>query len=180
MRATHRGPSSREMRRRAERDMKRKRPSQPRREPLAPTMLVRMQYVLAPLEQIVDDIERTGSVMAAGREPVFTLPHESAAHLYPIVPAIDGIVDFYEMFCIRRKRNETLPGIRQFARRLEYGMPVSEREIAAVRQDMRTMRKIVPGLSSQEAADLLLQTQIMAEMEARSHVPNQTTDQPVA
>lgn len=39
----------------------------------------------------------------------------------------------------------------------------------AARTDMAAMRTIVPMLTKKEAADLILQTQIKAEMEALTH-----------
>lgn len=157
MKPVIRQPSARELRR-----AKRRAVSEP---PPIP-MLLRMQYVLAPLERILDDIERTQHVTTADGQPVFDLPNESAQHIYPMVPAIEGIVDFYEMYWVRRDQNKTLPGLRQLAKRLQYSMPLTERETAAARADMAAMRAIVPILSPSEAADLLLQTQIKAEMEA--------------
>lgn len=158
MKPIFRQPSARELRR-----SKRRAVSEP---PPPIPMLVRMQYVLAPLERILDDIERTQHVAAANGQPVFDLPNESARHIFPMVPAIEGIVDFYEMYWARRGQDKTLPGLRQLAKRLQYSMPLTERETAAARQDMATMRGIVPTLSSDEATDLILQTQIKAEMEA--------------
>lgn len=157
MKPVFRQPSARELRR-----SKRRAVSEP---PPIP-MLVRMQYVLAPLERILDEIERTEHVPAANGQPIFDLPNESARHFFPMVPAIEGIVDFYEMYWARRGQDKTLPGLRQLAKRLQYGMPLTERETAAARQDMATMRGIVPTLTSGEATSLILQTQIKAEMEA--------------
>ncbi len=153
-------PSARELRR-----SKRRAPPEP---PPIP-MLLRMQYVLAPLERIIDDIERTGCVTEAGSTPIFDLPNESAKLMYPMAPAIEGIADFYEMFWARRGQDKQLTGVRQLAKRLHYGMPITEQETAAARTDMASMRTIVPMLTKKEAADLILQTQIKAEMEALTH-----------
>ncbi|NLZ10852.1 MAG: hypothetical protein GX086_05910 [Alcaligenaceae bacterium] len=158
MKPLFRQPSSRELRRAKRRDMT---------PPPPVPMFIRMQNVLAPLERIIDDIERTGDVTALNGTPVFDLPHESGRQYHTMAPAIDGIADFYEMFWARRKQHKVLAGIRQLAKRLHYSMPITEHEIAAAKDDMAAMRAIVPMLTESEATDLILQTQIKAEIDAR-------------
>lgn len=156
--------SARELRRLEKRTQNQKPPRS--RAAVAPSMMVKMMYVLDPLERIIDDIERTGTVEVANGQPIFRHLEKSGSVAYSAAPAIDGIADFFEMFCIRRGSSMDLVGIRQFAKKLEYGMQLTQQNLDAARADMQKMRGLVPLLRQEEADSLILQVQIKSEMEA--------------
>lgn len=155
--------SARELRRQEKRLLNRK-PSR-ERAVIPPPMTIKMMYVLDPLERIIDDIERTGTVEVANGQPIFRHLEKSGSVAYPAAPAIDGIADFFEMFCTRRGSSMELAGIRQFAKKLEYGMQLTQQNLDAARADMQRMRGLVPLLTQEEADSLILQVQIKSEME---------------
>lgn len=154
--------SSRALRRLA----KRSRPAPPKRRQRALIpMAVKMLYVMDPLERILEDIERTGSIEVANGQPVFRRPAEASQVAYEMVPAIEGMADFFEMFSSRRGNQLELTGLRQFARKLDRNMPLTQGNIDAARADMRTMRQLSSRLTQAEADDLILNVQIKAELE---------------
>lgn len=164
----NRMPSARELRR-----LSAKRshtPSKPARSKAAPAMLIKMMCVLDPLERILDDIERTGMIDTANGQPVFQLLAEAGAVAYPAPPALEGMADFFEMFCHRRGARMDLVGIRQLAKKLEYGMTLSQANIDAARADMQKMRGLVPLLNQEEADSLILQVQIKSYLSAHEGV----------
>lgn len=128
-------------------------------------MLFKMQYVLGPLESIIDGIERTGTVdTEAGGTPIFQPYGEKT--WCASVPAIIGIVDFFDMWATRHNHPLNLEGLRQLAKRLEYAMPLTQANIDAARAVMTVLRRIAPRLDHDDAQDLLRQTQIKDELEA--------------
>ena len=155
-------PTARELRR-LEKKAQRHKPSRERAEVPA-CMMVRMMHVLDPVERLLDVIERTGAMDAVNGTPVLHHLEKAGSIAYQAAPAIDGIADFFEMFCIRRGSSMDLAGIRQFAKKLEYGMQLTQQNIDAARADMQKMRGLVPLLTQEEADSLILQVQIKSEM----------------
>lgn len=140
----------------------RNRPERPKQIP----MLAKMQYVLSPLELIIDDIERKGTINTGpGGIPIFQPMGEKS--WAATVPAILGISELFEMWASRRGRTLDLTGLNQFAHKLEYGMPIMQSDIDAARSVMGMLRRLIVGLDHEEAKQLLLQVQIKDELETR-------------
>lgn len=128
-------------------------------------MLVKAQYTLEPLEAVIDQIERNGTVDVDRRgTPVFFCNTDGG--WYESAPAILGMADFFDMWATRHGREFKAAALRQLANRLEVGMPIDMPLMAALRAEIPTLRKIGAGLTQADASDLLRQTQILAEMDA--------------
>lgn len=116
------------------------------------------------MERIIDDIERTGTVEVANGQPIFRHLEKSGSIAYPAAPAIDGIADFFEMFCSCRGSSMPLAGIRQFAKKLEYGMQLTQQNLDAARADMQRMPGLVLLLTQDEADSLIISVQLKSEL----------------
>ncbi|WP_143218651.1 hypothetical protein [Achromobacter xylosoxidans] len=139
-----------------------RRPERPARLP----MLIKTQQTLAPLEAIIDQIQREGTVTIDTRGvPVFYCVADG--EWYASAPAIAGMADFFDMWAVRHGRAFKATALRQLAKRLEVGMPVDAPLMAALHAEIPALRRIGAGLTQDDASDLLRQTQILAEMEAR-------------
>ncbi|WP_156337361.1 hypothetical protein [Achromobacter aegrifaciens] len=139
-----------------------RRPDRPARLP----MLIKTQQTLAPLESIIDQIERDGTVTTDDRGvPIFHCVADG--EWYASAPAINGMADFFDMWATRHGRAFKAVALRQLAKRLEVGMPIDGPLMAALRAEIPSLRRIGASLDQADATDLLQQTRILAEMEAR-------------
>lgn len=128
-------------------------------------MLIKTQQTLAPLESIIDQIERDGTVTVDARGlPIFHCVADG--EWYASAPAIAGMADFFDMWAVRHGRAFKATALRQLANRLEAGMPIDGPLMASLHAEIPALRRIGAGLTQADASDLLRQTQILAEMDA--------------
>lgn len=157
---------NRQQRRQAERMQARNRAVRRIERPLPIPMIVKAVAVLAPLEAILDQLERDGTIQVDARgRPIFLAPLEN--QWFAMVPALQGIVDLFEMWATRHGRNVDMTALARLANKLHYSMPITETDIQAVRALMPAIRRIAGLLPHDEARDLILQTQIKECLEAR-------------
>ena len=129
-------------------------------------MLVKTQQTLAPLEAIIDQIQRDGTVTIDARGvPIFYCVADG--EWYASAPAISGMADFFDMWATRHGSPFKATALRQLANRLDVGMPIDAPLMAALNREIPNLRRIGASLDQADASDLLRQTQIKAEMEAR-------------
>ncbi len=148
------------MNRAARRAMERtqRRQYRPPREVNVPApMMLKIQLVLAPLEAIIDEIERDGTVDTINGTPVFrALGDES---WYASHPAIIGIVELFEEWCRRTGRTVEVRGLKRLANKLQASMPLAESDISDVRREMVGLRRAVMQMTHAEAIELVEWTQ---------------------
>ncbi|QKQ46789.1 hypothetical protein [Achromobacter denitrificans] len=138
-----------------------RRPERPARLP----MLIKTQQTLAPLEAIIDQIQREGTVTIDTRGvPVFYCVADG--EWYASAPAIAGMADFFDMWAVRHGRAFKATALRQLANRLEASMPIDAPLMAALHAEIPNLRRIGASLDQADASDLLRQTQIRAELDA--------------
>lgn len=129
-------------------------------------MLIKTQQTLAPLEAIIDQIQRDGTVTIDARGvPIFYCVADG--EWYASAPAIAGMADFFDMWATRHGSPFKATALRQLANRLDVGMPIDAPLMAALNREIPNLRRIGASLDQADASDLLRQTQIKAEMEAR-------------
>lgn len=128
-------------------------------------MLIKAQQTLAPLEAIIDQIDRDGTVTTNARGVSIFLCLEDG-EWYASAPAIAGMADFFDMWATRHGSAFKAAALRQLAKRLEVGMPIDAPLMAALHAEIPALRRIGAGLTQADASDLLRQTQILAEMDA--------------
>ncbi|MFY4005988.1 hypothetical protein [Achromobacter denitrificans] len=128
-------------------------------------MLIKTQQTLAPLESIIDQIERDGTVTVDARGlPIFHCVADG--EWYASAPAIAGMADFFDMWATRHGSQFKATALRQLAKRLEVGMPIDAPLMAALHAELPSLRRIGAGLDQDDATDLLQQTRILAELDA--------------
>ncbi|WP_029953836.1 hypothetical protein [Achromobacter sp. DH1f] len=138
-----------------------RRPDRPARLP----MLIKAQQTLAPLEAIIDQIERDGTITTDARgTPIFHCVADG--EWYASAPAISGMADFFDMWATRHGSPFKAAALRQLANRLDVGMPIDGPLMAALQAEIPALRRIGAGLTQADASDLLRQTQILAELDA--------------
>lgn len=158
---------NREQRRQAERMQARTRATRRVQRPLPIPMIVKAANVLGPLEGILDQLERHGTIHVDERgRPIFLAPLEN--EWFAMVPALQGMVDLFEMWAIRHSRSIDMSALTQLANKLHYSMPITESDISSVRALLPVMRRVAGLLPHAEARDLILQTQIKECLEATS------------
>lgn len=128
-------------------------------------MLVKAQYTLEPLETLLDQIERCGTVDTAQGEAIF--PNHADGVWYPAVGAVAGMADFFEMWATRHGKPLNVSALRQLAARLDSGMPLDQPLVDRLHALFPVLRRVSATLHPDDAEDLLRQTQIKAEMEAQ-------------
>lgn len=128
-------------------------------------MLVKSQYAIGPLEDWLRQIEIHETVDSVQGEAILRSHGDGFA--YPAAGAVDGIADFFEMWATRHSKTLDVSALRQLAKRLEVGMPIDGPLMAALQAEIPALRRIGAGLTQDDATDLLQQTRILAEMEAR-------------
>lgn len=105
-----------------------RRPDRPARLP----MLIKTQQTLAPLESIIDQIDRDGTVTTDDRGvPIFHCVADG--EWYASAPAILGMADFFDMWAVRHGHVFKAVALRQLAKRLGVGMPIDMPLMAALR-----------------------------------------------
>lgn len=127
-------------------------------------MLVKADYVLAPLEAVLTQMELRDTVdVDATGTPVFRNPFGSL--WYATAPAIAGIVEFVDQWGIRNGKRVVLAPLRQMQARLKYAMPVDQALLDEVKVLLLAMPKLVGLMTPDEARSLLLGSMVKAEME---------------
>lgn len=155
---------NRQQRRAAERIHSRQRSQRQISKPIPVPMIVKMNTVLSPLEAILDQLERDGTVHTDARgTPIFKAAPEN--EWFAMVPALLGVIDMFSMWATRRGKVFDLSALQRLAHKLEYGMPVSQSDVRAVRALLPYMQRVACTLSHDEAKNLVLQTQIKEELE---------------
>lgn len=155
---------NRQQRRAAERQQARQRAQRRIDRPIPVPMIVKMTTVLAPLEAIIDQLERDGTVHVDERgTPIFKTGPEN--EWFAMAPALLGVVDMFEMWATRHGKAFDMSALTRMANKLQYGMPVMPADTAAVRDMLPRMQRVACVLSHDEAKTLILQTQIKGSME---------------
>lgn len=91
--------------------------------------------VFRPLETIIRQIEREGTVEACQGRPVFR--EESRGGWYEFVPALKGVIDFHQLAAERKGITIDCTQLTKFAKKLDAGMPLTLGEAKANLRDVR-------------------------------------------
>ncbi|WP_246892464.1 hypothetical protein [Achromobacter xylosoxidans] len=134
--------------------------------PKASPMIVGAEIVMRPLEQLFDELDRTGKVPVNSRGfPEFLA---CDGRWYEAAPAIEGLIWHFEMWCTRHRKELPLQPLRELHIALHYLVPVRESTIDALRQVLPVLRSVIALGSPEDQVDLLQQTRIKAELESRA------------
>lgn len=124
----------------------------------------KLRAVFSPLESILDQLERDGTVdCAANGVPVFK--DENDGIWYCTVSALNGVIDAYEIHERRFNRNLHLEALRQLSNKLKYSMPLFESDTKAARECMARMRLETAQMTADYAKQLIKDFQIKEALE---------------
>ena len=123
----------------------------------------RIFAVFHPLESVLDRLERDGTVDAVGRQIVFR--EASAGDLYDLPAALRGVIEFYRLAQEKYGLDAETGAMEKFANKLDYGMPVFEEDLAAVRADILSCKRQSMALRVSQAAGLIDAVRIGAEVD---------------
>lgn len=128
-------------------------------------MIVKSQLTLGPLEEILTQVEETGTLPVDERgEPIYI---DGNGHQYPMWQAIDGLVDMFEMWATRHHKPLPLAPLRMLVGALHYSMPITAFNLEEVKQALPRLREAALSMDHHDARDLVVQTQIKAELDAK-------------
>lgn len=180
MKPIGRGPSARELRRqlqRASRMAQTRKRRIPREHGNSP-MIVGSALVFGPLEAILDQLERDGTLTCDARGvPIFR--DTTDGNWYDTAPALGGVIDHLEMYETRHGVTLPIQSLRDLHRRLKVSMPIDNPLMTRLRRDLPTLQRVIATSDPTDVVDLLRQVQIKIELE-KTHGTDQTADQPIA
>jgi len=156
---------NREQRRQAERLQARHRATRRVQRPLPIPMIVKAATVLGLWKRFSTSWRCTALSMWMNVAAQFSW-HRLRMSGLPWCPALQGMVDLFEMWAIRHNRAIDMSALTQLANKLHYSMPITESDISSVRALLPGMRRVAGFLPHDEARDLILQTQIKECLEA--------------
>ncbi|MGE4368037.1 MAG: hypothetical protein AB7E12_00005 [Burkholderiaceae bacterium] len=127
-------------------------------------MLVRAHNTLGPLDAIISQIARDGTVNCSPRGvPMFR--DLETGQWFETAHALQGLIDHLEMYQMREQRSLPLQAMKEFHRCLEYSMPVSQGLLSRLQRDLPLLQRVIALSDPAEMRDLLRQVQIKELME---------------
>ena len=133
--------------------------------PVRTPMLVGSELVLRPLERIIDRLEIDGTNDVDGRgTPVI---QDGNGEWYDAAGGLEGVQWHFEMMATRHGLTLPLDGLRELVIALRYCVPVKASTMAKLRDALPVLRRAMATADKDDQVDLLQQTRIKAEMEAR-------------
>ena len=138
----------------------------------------RINAALDPLRMLLDAIETTGNVDAT-RQGIPIFKDLCEARWYELVPAMEGVVEFFELAAQRHKRPLDVSAIRRIAKKLETMCPITAADIYAARICVSALHLYALSMTVAEASDLTRTVQINEMMQrtgvTASHNTNERT-----
>ena len=133
------------------------------RRPMRTPMIVGAQLVLGPLERIIDQIARDGTVDASPRgTPMF---QDGDGQWYDTAAALEGVIWHLEMHCARHGRALPLQPLRQLHACLKYMSPITETLLRDLQQVLPSIQRAMALADPDEQISILRQAQIKEEFE---------------
>ncbi len=126
-------------------------------------MIVGTDLVLRPLEQIIDQIERDGTVNVSAKGAAQF--QSGDGQWYDTAAAIEGIVVHFEMFAMRHDLDLPLDALRELHVALKYCVPVFERTLTGLQHALPVLRRAMATACPDDQVDILTQSMIKFEFE---------------
>jgi hypothetical protein len=120
-------------------------------------------FVWAPLETVLAQIERDGTVDAEGQRIVFR--EDMRGGRYDLVEALRGVIEFHELAASRHGLPVDVSALVRFANKLDAGSPLFESDISAVREAITACKRQALNLRQSWAQDILDTVRISAEID---------------
>lgn len=134
--------------------------------PVAAPMIMCSEIVMRPLEQLFDELDRTGKVSVNAKGfPEFVA---CDGRKYEAAPAIEGLIWHFEMWSIRHGKELPLQPLRDLHIALHFLVPIQERTIEGLRAALPILRRVIALGQRDDQGDLFQQTRIKVAMEAQA------------
>lgn len=132
-------------------------------DPLLRTQPWKVTMVFGPIERILHQIETDGTINVAGRQVVFY--EDGNAGWYDAIAALRGVIQFHELAASRHNLPIDLQAMTKFANKLDAGMLIFDRDIAAVRACITDCKRQALQLRVSQAQDIVDTIRISMEMD---------------
>lgn len=127
-------------------------------------MMVKSRDVLAPIEAIIEQIERDGTVTQTVKGmPIFKTPD---GHYASTVDSLHGLIHAFELCETRFRTQLPLEPLREFCRGLPCDWPVTESLLARLKMSLVALRKFLNRVDEAEMARVVQTVQIADEFRA--------------
>lgn len=133
-------------------------------DPLLKTMPWKLTATFDPLERVLHQIRSTGTVQIDdSRQVVYR--EDAREGYYDVVPAIQGIIEFFEIAATRHGISVDVQPFRKLAHDLDTGADLYEDDLDLVSDCINACKKAALGLRLSQADDIVKTIQISMEME---------------
>lgn len=127
-------------------------------------MIVRAYNTLGPLDAIISQIARDGTVNCSPRGvPMFR--DLETGEWFDTAYALQGLIDHLEMYQLREQRSLPLQALKELHRCLDYSMPVSQGLLSRLQRDLPVLQRAIATADPDQMRDILRQVQIKELME---------------
>lgn len=132
-------------------------------DPLLRTRPWKIYAVFGPLESILNQIEKDGTVMACGNQIVFL--EDGSGGWYDAVAALHGVIEFHQIAEMRYGLAVDTAQLIKLANKLDSGAPIFESDIQAARESINHCKRQAGQLRESQACDLVDTVRISMEMD---------------
>lgn len=132
-------------------------------------MIVKADYVLFPLEDILTRIELHGELDATGDGTYVFRAMDGG--LYGLSGAVAGVAEFFDQWAIRHRSPLDLTPLYELADILARQEAIDGTTLDQVKELMPRLRAVCGRLSQAEASDLLLNSRILEAMGSQADNP---------
>jgi hypothetical protein len=127
-------------------------------------MLVKAYRAFSPLQDIVDQIAKDGTLNCSARGvPMFRDLEDG--QWYATAVALQGVIDHLEMYQLRHQVSLPLESLKEFHKAIEYAIPVSATLLAKLQRDIPRLQGALARSNPDDVNDILRQVQIKELME---------------
>ena len=124
----------------------------------------KLRAVFRPLECILDQLERDGTVdVTPSGVPIFK--DSGDGNWYCTVTALNGVIEAYEIHERRHQRPLNLEALRVLSNKLKYGMPIFDSDTKSARGCLDRMRSETMLMTADYAKQLIKDFQIKEALE---------------
>lgn len=125
-------------------------------------MMVKSRDVLAPIEAIIEQIERDGTITQTIKGmPIFRTPE---GHYASTVDSLEGLIHAFELCETRFNTSLPLEPLREFCRGLPYDWTITESMLARLKMSLVALRQFLNWADEAAMGDIVQTVQIADEL----------------
>lgn len=132
--------------------------------PVRTPILVKMANALHPIEEILDQIENSGTLTVDDRGVAVFRDHVEGG-MWETAPALRGVREFFEMWATRHGKPLNLAAFDTFIDLVDKVQPISDADLCAMQVQFLLLRSIAARFDPADCYDLVQQTLVKNAME---------------